>query len=202
MIIGLTGYAGSGKSTAAAMLAERGATVIDADRLGHAALADPGVAAKLRAHFGDGVFAAGGDAVDRARLAAAVFSAPAELAFLEGLSHPWIAARVAERCRAATAPLTVVDAALLKVLRLGAMLARVLLVSAPFAARLARVRARGWDEAELRRRDAALAGRAYAPGEPGVVEIVNDAGPEDLRRRLDALDLFPPLVKRQGKKHE
>ncbi|MBP5234165.1 MAG: dephospho-CoA kinase, partial [Planctomycetes bacterium] len=56
MIIGLTGYAGSGKSTAAAMLAERGATVIDADRLGHAALADPGVAAKLRAHFGDGVF--------------------------------------------------------------------------------------------------------------------------------------------------
>ena len=195
MIIGLTGYAGSGKSTAAKMLAERGAEVIDADRLGHAALADPVVMAKLRAHFGDGVFTADGAAVDRGRLGAAVFASPGDLAFLESLSHPWIAARVAEKCRAATAPLVVVDAALLKVLKLDAALERVLLISAPFATRLARVRSRGWDAAELRRRDAALAPRAYAPGEPGVVEIVNDGGLEDLRRRLSEIGLFPPLDK-------
>ena len=195
MIIGLTGYAGSGKSTAAKMLAERGAEVIDADRLGHAALADPVVMASLRAHFGDGVFTADGAAIDRGRLGAAVFASPKDLAFLESLSHPWIAARVAERCRAAAAPLVVVDAALLKVLKLDAALERVLLISAPFATRLSRVRARGWDAAELRRRDAALAPRAYAPGEPGVVEIVNDGGPEDLRRRLSEIGLFPPLDK-------
>ena len=191
-MIGLTGYAGVGKTAAGEILKSLGAEVVNADRLGHAALADAAVQAQLRDFFGDGIFTGGAAAreVDRKTLGGLVFADSAKLAFLESVSHPWIAARVREAAaRAGEKPL-VVDAALLKVLALDAEFSRILLVTAPWETRLARVRGRGWDADELRRRDAALAGKTYSPGEPKVVPLANDGGLDALREKIVNMHLF------------
>ncbi len=73
--VGLTGDLGSGKSTVARMLAERGAVVLSSDEMGRA-LMQPGqpVFAAIVAKFGEGVVAADGT-LDRHRLAALAFDA-------------------------------------------------------------------------------------------------------------------------------
>ena len=73
--VGLTGDLGSGKSTVARMLAERGAVVLSSDEMGRA-LMQPGqpVFAAIVAKFGEGVVAADGT-LDRRKLAALAFDA-------------------------------------------------------------------------------------------------------------------------------
>jgi len=97
MKIGLTGGIGSGKSTVAAMLRELGAPVIDADLIGHEVYL-PGTAGwqKVVDAFGLDIVAADGS-IDRKRLGAIVFGAPAQLARLNAIVHPLIAERAAER---------------------------------------------------------------------------------------------------------
>jgi len=190
VVIGLTGYAGAGKTFVGEILASQGAEVINADQLGHAALEDRAVRQQLRDYFGAGIFAPDGKTVDRRRLGAEVFSNPEKLRFLESVSHPWIAKVITEKCADHAARRIVVDAALLKVLNLDALFAKIILVTAPFAVRLARVRNRGWDEAELRRRDAALAEKTYAATAEKVVVVDNSAGREELLRQLDKLAIF------------
>ena len=99
--VGLTGGIGSGKSAVSALLAERGATVIDADLIARevVTVGSPGLAA-IRAAFGDGVLAADG-ALDRAALGAHVFADPAELARLNAIVHPLVGEETAHRLRAA-----------------------------------------------------------------------------------------------------
>ena len=86
-IIGILGGIGSGKSTAAAAFACLGCAVIDADALAHEVLGRPEVVAAVAERFGDEVLDAAG-AVDRRRLARAVFEDPAGVEFLNGLIHP------------------------------------------------------------------------------------------------------------------
>ncbi|MEN9939014.1 MAG: hypothetical protein RLZZ387_5593 [Chloroflexota bacterium] len=88
-LIGLTGGIACGKSTVLAMLAERGAQVIDADRVTHE-LQRPGevVYEQIVAAFGAGVLVEPGGSIDRRRLGAIVFSDPAALRRLEQLVHP------------------------------------------------------------------------------------------------------------------
>ncbi|MFQ1001133.1 dephospho-CoA kinase [Modestobacter sp. SSW1-42] len=107
--IGLTGGIGSGKSTVAALLAERGARVVDADRIARAVLepGTPGLAAVV-GEFGDGVVGPDG-ALDRAALAAIVFGDPAARARLDGIVHPLVRARAAELVAAAPADAVVVQ---------------------------------------------------------------------------------------------
>jgi dephospho-CoA kinase len=107
--IGLTGGIGSGKSTVAALLAERGARVVDADRLAREVVAPgtPGLAAVVDA-FGDGVLSADGS-LDRPALAAVVFGDPAARATLDGIVHPLVRARAAELVAAAPADAVVVQ---------------------------------------------------------------------------------------------
>ena len=75
-LIGLTGGIATGKSTVAAMLAGRGAAVIDADAIAHEVLLPgaPAVEDVVR-RFGDGVLDRDG-AIDRAALGAVVFADP------------------------------------------------------------------------------------------------------------------------------
>lgn len=89
-VIGLTGSIASGKSTVAALLAERGAKIIDADRLGHRAYA-PGTEtfAQVVEAFGPGVVAPDGS-IDRKRLGTLVFGHPDELALLMSIVGPRI----------------------------------------------------------------------------------------------------------------
>jgi dephospho-CoA kinase len=107
--IGLTGGIGSGKSTVAALLAERGARVVDADRIAREVVAagTPGLAAVV-AEFGPGVVAPDGS-LDRPALAAVVFADPAARARLDGIVHPLVRARAAEAIAAAPADAVVVQ---------------------------------------------------------------------------------------------
>ncbi len=89
IVIGLTGGIASGKSTAARHLGERGATVIDADKLGHRAY-DPGTPGfdKVVAAFGDEVV--GDGRIDRRALGGKVFGDPAQLKRLTDIVWPEI----------------------------------------------------------------------------------------------------------------
>ncbi len=87
-VIGLTGGIGSGKSTVSQFLAELGAAIIDADKVGHDALMSE---AKLRkeivAAFGKQVLSPNGD-IDRAKLGEIVFGNAGSLSRLNQIMHP------------------------------------------------------------------------------------------------------------------
>jgi dephospho-CoA kinase len=87
-LVGLTGGIAAGKSTVARRWAEHGAIEIDADQLARDVVA-PGTsgASELREVFGDAVFT-NADELDRAALAAQVFSNPDKLKQLEAIIHP------------------------------------------------------------------------------------------------------------------
>jgi dephospho-CoA kinase len=95
LLVGLTGGIGSGKSTVATMLADRGAAILDADAFSREALA-PGTPGhdEALARFGDAVRAPDGT-LDRAALAGIVFSDPARLRELEAIVHPVVRERIA-----------------------------------------------------------------------------------------------------------
>jgi dephospho-CoA kinase len=116
-VVGLVGGIGSGKSTAASMLAELGALVIEADAIGHGIYraGTPGFDAVVRT-FGSGIVAEDGE-VDRRRLGPIVFGDPARLAELNRIVHPLIRAEIEQRIAAARAEgrvrAVVVEAAIL-----------------------------------------------------------------------------------------
>jgi dephospho-CoA kinase len=88
--IGLTGGIGSGKSTAANVLARLGAAVIDADALARSVTAPGGPAiAPLRAAFGEAVIDAQGG-LDRQRMRDLVFTDARAKTQLEAIVHPLI----------------------------------------------------------------------------------------------------------------
>ncbi len=102
-LIGLTGGIASGKSAVAGRLAERGAVVVDADRLAREVV-EPGTPALARIveEFGPGVIAADGS-LDRAALGAVIFRSPEKRAALNAITHPAVAARSHELFAAAAA---------------------------------------------------------------------------------------------------
>ena len=87
-VIGLTGGIGSGKSTVSRLLAELGAVVLDADKVGHEAY-QPGTETwkALVAAFGEGIVAPDGT-INRKKLGEIVFGDPEELARLNRIVHP------------------------------------------------------------------------------------------------------------------
>jgi len=88
--IGLTGGIGSGKSTAAKVLARLGAAVIDADAWARSVTAPGGPAiAPLRAAFGEAVIDAQGG-LDRQRMRDLVFTDARAKTQLEAIVHPLI----------------------------------------------------------------------------------------------------------------
>src|SRR5258705_7166992 len=96
-VVGLTGGIGSGKSTVAAMLADLGAIVIDADKVGHDVYR-PGTEGFRRVveAFGEAIVAPDGT-IDRRILGAKVFADPTELKKLNDLVHPLIGEEIRHR---------------------------------------------------------------------------------------------------------
>src|SRR5688500_19174498 len=107
--IGLTGGIGSGKSTVSALLAARGAVVVDADLIAREVVeaGTPGLAAVVEA-FGPAVLTPDG-ALDRPALAAIVFSDPHARARLDAIVHPLVRRRSAELVGAAADDAVVVN---------------------------------------------------------------------------------------------
>lgn len=114
--LGLTGGIGSGKSTVAQMLADLGATVLDADAISRSVTAPGGDAIPAIAQaFGPQMIAPDGG-MDRAAMRALVFARPHARQRLEAIVHPLVqqamAAQLA-RAQAQGAKVAVLDIPLL-----------------------------------------------------------------------------------------
>ncbi|WP_222263698.1 dephospho-CoA kinase [Modestobacter marinus] len=183
--IGLTGGIGSGKSTVAALLAERGAVVVDADRIAREVVepGTPGLAAVAEA-FGPGVLTADG-ALDRPALAGVVFADPAARARLDGIVHPLVRARAAELVAAAPADAVVVqDVPLLVETGQARSYDLVLVVEADPEIRVRRLVGRGLAEEDARARIASQATDAQRRAVADVV-LSNDGDREHLAAQVD-----------------
>ena len=115
-VIGLTGGIGSGKSTVSQYLAELGAVIIDADKVGHEAFKpDTEAWHEVVATFGREILTPGGE-IDRKKLGGVVFSQPEALSKLNGIMHPrmreMMKARI-EEYRQQGADVVVIEAAVL-----------------------------------------------------------------------------------------
>jgi len=154
-MIGLSGPIGCGKSTVAAMLAELGGTVIDADQLARQAT-QPGSPSlpRIRERFGSAVFSATGG-LDRAALAAIVFEDPIALADLERIVHPIVRQLVDQRLAEAEqerVPFVVIEAIKLVEGGLADTCHEVWLVTCEPATQRQRLALRGDDAADVERR--------------------------------------------------
>lgn len=185
LLVGLTGGLAAGKSTAAALLAEAGCTVVDADRL-VAELYQPGAqgAESIRAAFGDQMLAADGS-VDRPALARKVFQDPDARRRLEALVHPLVRRRFAE-IAASHKGIVVLEATLLTEAGWRSAFDVLVTVEAPREVRLERAVARGMQRDEAERRVAAQGQEAERRRQADFV-LDNDGDPEHLRRKVDHL---------------
>ncbi len=163
--LGLTGGIGSGKSTVAAMLAARGAAVIDADALSRACTAPGGAAIAPIAEAFGAAFIGPDGALNRDAMRALVFREPGAKVRLEQIIHPLVgqqAAQAADAAEQAGKPCIVFDIPLLvESRRWRPVLHRVLVVDCEPATQIGRVMARnGLTDAEVRRIIEAQAPRA------------------------------------------
>ena len=182
-LIGLTGGAGSGKSTAAEMFRELGAAVIDADEASHAVYAPqtPGFDAVVR-EFGP-EYVRGGQ-VDRARLGELVFHDDDARRRLNAIVHPlvreWMAERTAEADRDG-AEVVIHDVPLLFENGLEGLYSDVVLVYAPERVQIKRlVEGRGISEDRAR---AIIAAQLPIDEKRGRAQrVIDNSGSRDVTR--------------------
>jgi dephospho-CoA kinase len=138
--VGITGGIGSGKSVVCQVFALLGVPVYDSDYrakwvMGH----DPVLRQELTRAFGDKVFTAGGH-LDRPYLAGLVFNQPRQLALLNSLVHPRVAADFGAWSAAAhQAPYLLKEAALMYESNAHKQVQHIITVAAPEALRVTRV---------------------------------------------------------------
>lgn len=191
LVVGLTGGIASGKTEVDRALEDLGATVIDADAVARDIVqpGQPAYEACIR-EFGEGIL--GPDAcIDRASLAALVFSDEEKRRLLNRITHPAIVVEIvrrvnekAENLRPAEVPAVIIDAALIVDIGATAIFDLLLVVTASEETRLGRMLSdRGMSE------DEALS-RIYSqiPEEARVdmadLVIRNDGSLEELRQRV------------------
>jgi len=188
ILVGLTGGIGSGKSTVSAALAQRGAVIVDADAIVRE-VQQPGspVLQALADRFGPQVIAADG-ALDRAAVAAIVFSDPEALKALNAIVHPAVAAEMNRRVLAErqTDRVVVMDIPLLtENPRDG--LQGVIVVDVPVETQVERlVRFRGFTDDDARARIAKQASREQRLATASFT-VDNSGSLEDLTPQVDRL---------------
>src|SRR3954449_8500129 len=100
LLIGLTGGIGSGKSTVSALLAEKGAVIIDADAITRELQrAGQPVFDQIVERFGPSVVGADGE-LDRVGLGRVVFADEQARKDLEHIVHPAVGAEMLKRLQA------------------------------------------------------------------------------------------------------
>jgi len=189
-VIGLTGGIASGKSTVAKLLAERGATVLAADELGHE-IYRPGTPAwrAILDEFGEGI--AGPDGViDRRKLGAYVFSDRPALERLKEITWPVMKAEMQKRledCRKADKLAVVLEAAVLLEAGWDDLVDVIWVVSTPPEVAVQRLQQRsGLSQAEAEGRLATQLSNAEREARADVV-IANEKGIEELTVLVDDL---------------
>ena len=188
LLVGLTGGIGSGKSTVAGMLEERGAVVLDADEFARRAVAagTPGFRHVVET-FGRRVVAEDGE-IDRARLARMVFAEPQDRERLEAIVHPEVARLLHEELQPYrdTDRVVVYAVPLLVENGLQSMFDEVVVVTAPEDLRVERLMARGMAEDDARAR---IRAQLTDDEREAVATHVlrNDSSVEGLERQVDEL---------------
>ena len=185
--IGLTGGIGSGKSTVAAMFADKGAVIIDADQISRE-LVEPGMPAldEIVSVFGAGVLRSDGS-LDRAELARLAFADAAMTTRLNAIMHPRISAESASRI--ASAPpgsLVIYDMPLLVETGQAAAVDRIIVVDVPVETQRERAIARGMEPTDVDRRIQAQATREQRLAVATAV-IDNSGTLERTQAQVDAL---------------
>ena len=188
LTIGLTGNIATGKSMVLSYLQGRGAAVLDADKLAHAAMAPDGPAyGAVVDAFGAAIVGPGG-VIDRKALGAIVFADAAQLARLEAIVHPAVFVLAQQGLDATEAPVVVIEA--IKLLESGRLLRlcdEVWVVVADEATQIRRLmESRDMDEAEARRRMAAQSSQAEKVKRAHRV-IDNSGSPAALYAQLDTI---------------
>lgn len=188
ILVGLTGGLGAGKSTAAGMLADRGAVVIDADHLARRAV-EPGTPglARIAEAFGAEALRPDGT-MDREAVARAVFADQEKRRTLEGIVHPEVFRLLAEEVqrRRDSDDVVVFDAPLIMETGFDDACDVVVVVTASPEIQVARARGRGMGEEEARRRISAQIAPEERRARADVV-LENDGPLEALERQVDAL---------------
>lgn len=156
MTIGVTGGIGSGKSTVCALFGAWGADLVDADKVGHACLEDPGVKQALIEAFGDHISRPDGS-LDRRELGRRAFVSDASRRSLTDIVWPEVGKRLraaVDRSKEQGSQTIVVEASVL--LERGdpeKLYETVVVVTAPETLRIERTMKRlGITEAEVRDR--------------------------------------------------
>jgi dephospho-CoA kinase len=157
-VIGITGGVGMGKSTAAKLLRKQGVPVLDSDDVARevVAVGEPALT-EISKIFGADFLNAQGE-MDRAKMAAHIFGNDAEREKLEAIIHPrvrerWLAQM--ETWRADNVPLGVVVIPLLFEVGAEGEFDSVICVACTGNTQRERLRARGWDDAQIAARIAA-----------------------------------------------
>jgi dephospho-CoA kinase len=188
LLVGLTGGIGSGKSTVSALLASRGAVVIDADAITRS-LQAPGqpVFEQMVERFGVGIVAGDGT-LDRAAVAAVVFSDEQARKDLEAIVHPAVGAEMVRLMQehADTDAVVVYDVPLLVESGRKGYGAVVVVDVDPEVAVARLVAHRGFDEADARAR---VANQASREDRLAVADRVidNSGSLADLEAQVEAL---------------
>lgn len=187
-VVGLTGGIGAGKSTAASILGDFGAIIVDCDQLGRDVVKPSGTAyMDIVNHFGPDIVHDDGT-LDRQQLASVVFSDPAELAALNAITHPAMDLEIAAAISTAQpTDVVVLDMAILAESQLGAgQYNHVLVVETAMDLRIDRlisIRAMSPDDAKAR-----IASQASDQQRREIADetITNNSGVEELRNALRA----------------
>jgi dephospho-CoA kinase len=186
LLVGLTGGIGAGKSTVSALLAEKGAVIVDADAITRQ-LQRPGepVFAAMVERFGAGIVAADGT-LDRQAVADLVFSDSQALADLNAIVHPAVGAEIARRLgeEAETDHLVILDVPLMVEGGRTGFVGLIVVDVDPEIAVQRLVDQRGMREDDARARMARQASREERLAKADRV-IDNSGTLDDLRRQVD-----------------
>lgn len=188
LVVGLTGGIGSGKSTVAGLLAERGAAIVDADAVAREVV-EPGMPAhaEIVERFGKDVLNDDGT-IDRQRLADIIFADEQARLDLNSITHPRIGEEFMRRVATAVeggAAIIVCDVPLLAEAQ-ARMYGTVIVVEAPEETRLERLVIRGVARGDARAR---MATQASDEERRAIADFVvdNQGSVEELTPQVDQL---------------
>ena len=198
--IGLTGSIGSGKSTVATLLVERGAVLLDADAIVRE-IQEPGtpVFAAMVDRWGDGIVTDDGT-LDRQAVADRVFGDPDELAARNAIVHPGVADEMTRRreALAGTDVTVILDIPLLVESGYEGLAGIIVVDVDPELAVERLMTYRGFTETDARERIARQASRTDRLARADVV-VDNSGSLEDLVAQVDRVQVWldaldrPPL---------
>ncbi len=195
MLLGVTGQIGAGKSSVANLLAKKGATIVDADKIGKQVTGSAAVLRKLVSTWDDSILTRSGK-LRPSRLAELVFNDPSgkELERFNAIIRAPLGKAVSRELRLAeklmmsrkTVVPVVLDAALLPDWDISAKMDLIILVSATREVRLKRLVQRGMQASDAKARMSRQSSlKRYR--EISDVEISNNSSAADLEAKVDSL---------------